>query len=64
MKLQMPIRHSKGPIIPIDETWNNFLKECGREAFDVEDGREFKKQRTFCDAKYLEKTVINWKGMQ
>lgn len=62
VKLQMPTHHHTGPIIPIYETWNNFLKECGREAFDVEDSLQFKERMTFCDVKYREKTVINWKG--
>jgi len=50
-----PYRH---PIIPIRESWEELLSECGRLAIE-----EYKTERMrHCENKYLEKTVINWKG--
>lgn len=58
----MPNQRYAGPIVPIYETWDTFLKECGRDAFDVDDPRQVEQRMTFCEAKYREKTVVNWKG--
>jgi len=58
VKLDFTGHHHHGPIIPIKESWEQVLNECGRTAIE-----EHKVERMRqCESKYLEKTVINWRG--
>jgi len=58
VKLDFTGHHHHGPIIPIKESWEQVLNECGRSAIE-----EHKVERMRqCESKYLEKTVINWRG--
>jgi len=50
--------HHHVPIVKIDVSWENFLKECGRDSLEKGGGI----QAIHCDQTYVEKTVVDWHG--
>jgi len=50
--------HRQGPVIKIDDTWESFITQCGRQ--QIHDGGA--RVAIACDQKYVERTVVNWKG--
>jgi hypothetical protein len=51
--------HHHLPVVPIPEKWETFLEECGTNAMVTGGGPKVH----FCREKYIEKTIINWKGI-
>ena len=46
-------------VIKINDSWDTFLKECGRES--IHHGGYPKIMQ--CDQRYVEKTIVDWKGI-
>jgi hypothetical protein len=50
--------HGQGPVVKIDDSWEKFMTECGRET--IAHGGIAKS--IGCDQHYIEKTIVNWRG--